>query len=54
MPADLLLVGRWLLQVFQELWAAFGTWGFLGFAIIFFPILRKMVRLFRSLVHTLF
>ena len=54
MPADLLLVGQWLLDVFRQLWTAFGSWGFLGFAIIFFPILRKMVRLFRSLVHTLF
>lgn len=49
---DLTLVGQWLLEVASSLWTAFGSWGFLGFAIIFFPILRKLVRLFRSLVQT--
>lgn len=54
MASDLLQVGQWMLEVFQQLWTAFGTWGFLGFAVIFFPILRKLVKLFRSLVHTIF
>lgn len=54
MPSDFLQVGQWMLQTFQKLWSAFGAWNFLGFAIIFFPILRRLVRLFRSLINTLF
>lgn len=51
--SDLTLVGQWLFQAFTSLWSAFGAWGFLGFAVIFLPLLRKLVRLFRSLVHTI-
>lgn len=53
MPSDLLLVGEWLLQTLQAFWTALGSWGFLGFSFIFFPILRRLVRLFRSLVNTI-
>lgn len=54
MVSDFVQVGEWLLQLAQDLWTALGNWKFLGFAVIFFPILRRLVRLFRSLVHTIF
>lgn len=54
LSADFLQVGQWMLEVFQKLWTAFGAWGIFGFALIFFPVLHKLVRLFRSLIHTLF
>lgn len=47
---DFLLVGRWLLNLFSQLWTFFGTAGFLGFAVIGFVILRKLVSLFKKLV----
>lgn len=47
---DFLLVGRWLLNLFSQLWTFLGTAGFLGFAVIGFVILRKLVSLFRKLV----
>ena len=47
---DFLLVGRWLLNLFYQLWQFLGTAGFLGFAVIGFVILRKLVSLFRKLV----
>lgn len=53
MVDDFLVAGRWLLQSFTSLWSALGTWQFLGFAVIFFPILRKLVRLFKSLIDTI-
>ncbi len=53
-PSEFLSVGAWLLETLQALWTMLGGWGILGFAVIFFPVLHKLVRLFRSLVHTLF
>lgn len=46
-------VGSWLLQTATALWTALGGWGFLGFAVICFPIIKRLVRLFRSLVNTI-
>lgn len=53
MVSDFVLVGQWLLDVFTLLWTAFGGWGFLGFAVVAFPIMRRLVRLFRSFVQTI-
>lgn len=53
MVSDFNQVGAWLLSVAGKLWAAFGTWNFLGFAIICFPILKKVVRLFRVLINSI-
>lgn len=53
MVSDFTSVGRWMLETFSKLWQAFGTWNFLGFAIIFFPVMRKLVKLFKSLVNTI-
>lgn len=53
MVNDFTLVGQWLLQTAERLWSAFGNWHFLGFVIIFFPIMRKVVRLFKSLINTI-
>lgn len=51
--SDLTQVGQWLLQTATALWTALGGWGFLGFAVICFPIIKRLVRLFRSLVNTI-
>lgn len=53
MVDDFLVVGRWLLQSLSSFWTALGSWHFLGFAVIFFPILRKLIRLFKSLINTI-
>ncbi len=53
MVADFTLVGQWLLEVFTALWTAFGAWGFLGFAVIFFPVMRRLIRLFKGLINTI-
>lgn len=53
MVNDFILVGQWLMQVAVSLWTAFGSWKFLGFAVIFFPIMRKVVRLFKALINTI-
>ena len=47
---DFLLVGRWLISTFQDLWEFFGAAGFLGFAIIGFVVLRKLIYLFKKIV----
>ena len=52
-PAVLTEVGQWLLQTATALWTALGSWGFLGFAVSCFPRIKRLVRLFRSLVKTL-
>lgn len=51
--SDFVLVGQWLLEVSTMFWTALGGWGFLGFAVIFFPVMRRLVRLFRSVVQTI-
>lgn len=48
---DFTTVSNWLISVFQKLWLAFGTWGIFGFALIFFPIMRKLLSVFRKLIN---
>lgn len=52
MVSDFTKVGQWLIETFISLWTALGKWQFIGFAVIFFPILRKLIRLFQSLINT--
>lgn len=47
---DFLLVGRWLLNFFSELWSFLGVAGFLGFAVIGFVILKKLIYLFKKII----
>lgn len=47
---DFLLVGRWLIYMFGEIWEFLGTAGFLGFAFIGLTVLKKIVSLFRKLI----
>lgn len=53
MVSDFTQVGEWLLSVAVKLWTAFGTWQFLGFAIIALPIIRKLVKLFGAMISTI-
>ncbi len=53
MVNDFIQVGDWLILIAGKLWTALGSWHFLGFAVIFFPILKRLVRLFRGLVNTI-
>ena len=47
---EFLIVGRWLLNIFKLLWEFFGAAGFLGFGVIGFVVLKKLVYLFRKIV----
>lgn len=50
MVNDFILVGEWLLDIFVRLWNFLGTAGFLGFAVIGFVVLRKVVDLFKKVI----
>lgn len=49
---DLKAIGGWLVGCFTTLWSSFGALGFIGFAVVCLPILRKLIRLFRGLINT--
>lgn len=43
-------VGTWLLNTFAQLWNFFGLAGFLGFGVIGFVVIRKVVNLFKKII----
>lgn len=49
MVEDFIIVGEWLIDIFIRLWSFFGTAGFLGFGIIGFVVIRKLVYLFKKI-----
>lgn len=51
MPADIISIGQWLIDSFVRLWTGLGNMKWLGFAVIMFPILRKLVSLAKRLMN---
>lgn len=43
-------VGTWLINTFSQLWTFFGAAGFLGFGVIGFVVIRKLVNLFKKII----
>lgn len=50
MVNDFVKVGEWLIDIFVRLWSFFGAAGFLGFAVIGFVIIKKVVNLFKKII----